>query len=307
MCNSNKTMNSMISAVSNYFDDEELIRQIQHFIHHKAEEGFSFARLTKLHLDMYGGRGHPYTHHVCGAVEMMILALDIMDDLQDQDAMNKPWCTISHAISMNIATGLLMLSMHMIHETSFDENRKQNAIHLLHQQVLKAVQGQHKDLQQELNSEDDYINMIQNKSGSLMACACVIGVTLVSSEDHDQVKDYATNFGIAAQLQNDLQDVMRGDQQNDLLYKKHTLPIFKLLEEDCSYASWVRQFYKGERDKPFMYEHKVELLEWIRQSSSIKYVQVLKRVYQRKTIQQIHECNTNEHLRQKLCQVIEQL
>ncbi|KGX90628.1 polyprenyl synthetase family protein [Pontibacillus marinus] len=297
----------MLSAVERQFSLHDLKQHTFSFIQYKKKEGFSFANLTKIHYEMFGGEEHSDIYQACAAVEIMILALDIFDDLQDQDALDKPWCDTQQAISMNIATGLLMLSMEMLSNTTFEESRKRDAIQYMNQQVLKAVQGQHQDLQQQIKTEDDYLQMVQNKSGSLMACACLVGVSLVTPDNHEQVIEYATNFGIAAQIQNDLQDVLRGDTKNDLLYKKLTLPVLKLLEENNDHAQWIRDYYNDLVEKQFIYENKVELLDWIRNSSSIMYVQVLKRVYQRKTIQQIKEIDTNSKMRHKLMQLIEQI
>ncbi|QHE54076.1 polyprenyl synthetase family protein [Pontibacillus sp. HMF3514] len=297
----------MLSAVESNFSVNDLKQRTSKFIEYKKKEGFSFASLTKLHYEMFGGKEHSSIFQACAAVEIMVLALDIFDDLQDQDALDKPWCQTQQTISMNIATGLLILSMQMLSNTTFDESRKRDAIQYMNQQVLKAVQGQHQDLQQQIKTEDDYLQMVHNKSGSLMACACIVGVSLVTPDKHEQVLEYATNFGIAAQIQNDIQDVIRGDTKNDLLYKKHTLPTLKLLEENNEYAEWARSYYNGLVDKSYMYENKRELLDWIRNSSSIMYVQVLKRVYQRKTIQHIEEIDTNSKMRHKLMQLIEQI
>ena len=298
----------MRSAVENHFSEQELKQRTLDFIEFKKTEGFSFGQLTKVHYEMFGGLQHEDINQACAAVETMILALDIFDDLQDQDATDKPWCSSGQAISMNIATGILMLSLKMMEDSSFD--RKWDAIRYINHQVLKAVQGQHLDLQQKMQNEEDYVKMAHDKSGSLMACACLVGVALATPDYHDAVKEYATNFGIAAQIQNDIQDVLRGDMKNDLLYKKQTLPILKLLEENHEQANLARDYYKGKVEPYFMYENKIKLLDWIRSSSSITYVQVLKRVYQRKAIQQIEELDTiakNTKKRQKLLNLIEQL
>ncbi len=298
----------MRSAAENHFTEHELKQLTLDFIQFKKTEGFSFGQLTKMHYEMFGGLQHEDIDQACAAVETMILALDIFDDLQDQDATDKPWCSISQAISMNIATGILMLSTKMMEETPFD--RKWDAVRYINHQVLKAVQGQHLDLQQKIQNEEDYVKMAHDKSGSLMACACLVGVALATTDYHDVVQEYATNFGIAAQIQNDIQDVLRGDTKNDLLYKKRTLPILKLLEENHEQANLARDFYNGDVDQACMYDNKIKLLDWIRNSSSITYVQVLKRVFQRKTIQQIEELDTiakNTKKRQKLLNMIEQL
>lgn len=297
----------MLSAVERHFSVNDLKQHTSSFIQYKKKEGFSFANLTKIHYEMFGGEEHPDIYQACAAVEIMILALDIFDDLQDQDALDKPWCQTQYTITMNIATGLLMLSMEMLSNTTFEDRRKRDAIQYMNHQVLKAVQGQHQDLQQQIKTEEDYLQMVHHKSGSLMACACIVGVSLVTPDNHDQVIEYATNFGVAAQIQNDIQDVLRGDTKNDLLYKKFTLPTLKLLGENNEHAQWVRDYYDDLIEKQFMYENKIELLDWIRNSSSIMYVQVIKRVYQRKTIQQIKEIDTNPKMRHKLMQLIEQI
>lgn len=219
----------MLQLVNDYFPVKELKNYMSEFITFKMKGHFPFGQLVILHYQMFDGQSKDI-FQAAAAVELMILSLDIFDDLEDQDNFSVPWNKIDQAIVMNIATGFLMLSTKALEQTSFERNIKVMANDYLNTLVLKAINGQHIDLMDLIESEEDYIQMVREKSGSLMASACLVGTALASEKHHDSVKKYAEHIGIIAQIKNDINDICRWDEKNDLINKKKTLLTLYLLK-----------------------------------------------------------------------------
>ncbi|WP_282198737.1 polyprenyl synthetase family protein [Collibacillus ludicampi] len=209
---------------------------------------FPFGQLVCLHYRMFGGQSHDI-YQAAAAVELMILSLDIFDDLQDQDDFSVPWNKIDVGISMNIATGLLVLSTKALEQTSFELTNRMCAIRYLNSHVLKAVNGQHNDLMDSIESEEDYLQMVRNKSAALLASACLIGTALATEKYHDTVNKYAEHMGIAAQIKNDIKDICRLDEKNDLVNKKKTLPTLYLLHNSHPEFQLIKDYYLGNLKK----------------------------------------------------------
>ncbi|MFC0525125.1 polyprenyl synthetase family protein [Pontibacillus salicampi] len=299
----------ILQTIQDRWYDADLVEKAQTCIHAKYQEGFSFAVLTRTHFYMFGGEEKDECIEPCAAIECMILALDIFDDLQDQDREDKPWCQMSYPIAMNIATGLLMMSLDILDNTSFPASHKQTAHQYLYHQVIRAVQGQHQDLSESLETEEAYRTMLRNKSGSLMACACLIGTSLATTSKsvHNEVRAYAEDFGIAAQLANDLEDVLRWDNKNDVLYGKKSFPVLLLLRQEGEESHMLRSYYRGELSLSRLLEQKHHLFHWMQHSSALKYVQVVKRLYQRQSLQGLKQTSGLEIWKQQIIHMMESL
>lgn len=210
---------SMLISIKEHFKLEDLKETAINFVTFKKQYGFPFGELTILHYQMFGGNSEDI-YKAAAAVELAILSLDIFDDLQDQDNHSMPWQQISNPIAMNIATGFLILSIKTLQQTSFALSSKLKAIHCLTNQVLKAVNGQHQDLVNAIDIEEDYLQMIGQKSGSLIAAACLVGTALATDFFHDIVQEYAEKIGISVQIRNDMKDLFLWDEKSDLINKK---------------------------------------------------------------------------------------
>lgn len=193
----------MLQLVNDYFPVNGLNNYLSEFVTFKMKGHFPFGQLVILHYQMFDGQSKDI-FQAAAAVELMILSLDIFDDLQDQDNFSVPWHKIDQSIAMNIATGFLVLSAKALEQTSFERDRKAMANDYLNTQVLKAINGQHTDLMNLIESEEDYIQMVKEKSGSLMASACLVGTALASEKHHDSVNKYGEHIGIIAQIKNDI-------------------------------------------------------------------------------------------------------
>ncbi|MGY4691433.1 polyprenyl synthetase family protein [Salibacterium sp. K-3] len=304
-----QTKDVMLEMVNTYLNDHDLKENAAQFIFYKMKEGFLFSELTQLHYHIDKCEKSYGMFHVSAAVEFLMLALDILDDLQDQDDDEKPWSTFPFSTSMNLSTGFLTLSMLVLKQAPYDDNLKSFALQYLYQQVLQAVKGQHQDLEHLYHTEDEFLQMIKYKSGSLMACSTLIGAVFCQTNQNELalIQEYSENLGVTAQLANDLDGLLRLDTKNDLLQKQWTLPIMLLSKESGEQARWIQDYYAGNVDQAFMAEREESLFHWIHDSPVILYMRVLKRVYQRKAIDKMKELRVSQGWKNRMQEYIEQV
>lgn len=293
----------MLQAVNGYFLVQDLKKYLSGFVEYKMQDDFPFGKIAILHYRMFGGKSE-HIYQAAAAIELMILALDIFDDLQDQDNCAIPWCKIESAISMNIATGLLLLSAKTLEGSSFDFDFKATALNYLNEQVLKAVNGQHIDLCNLIESEEEFISMVKQKSGALLVCACLVGTALATKNNHEYVKQYAEHIGVAAQIKNDSKDLLRWNEKNDFIRKKKTLPILYLIQYQRSEFQIIRDYYGGKVQKEEFIDNKNRLEELINKSGAFEYASVIMRVNQLQAMEQIKAMNVAEEWKVKLIEYI---
>jgi competence protein ComQ len=211
----------------------------------KISESLMCGRMTLLHYRMFGGSGDEI-YRAAAAVEFMILALDIIDDLQDDDHKDMPWNHLPKNIAMNLALAFLTLSHETLLRCRFPVEHVHKAAEFLSRQVITATNGQTLDLLNSIATEEEYMIMVKQKSAALLVCACMVGVILATGEVSAQVEEYALEIGISAQIKNDFRDLLSWDRKSDFLHRKRTLPMLFLLssiteEED----RWVADYFEG--------------------------------------------------------------
>ncbi|WP_074048696.1 polyprenyl synthetase family protein [Paenibacillus ihumii] len=87
-----------------------------------------------------------------------------------------------------------------------------------------------RDLLNDIHTEESYIEMVSEKSAALIAAACMVGTLLATGERSEEVRLYAEHLGIAAQIKNDIRDLLNWDHKNDFLNRKRTLPTLYLIQ-----------------------------------------------------------------------------
>jgi competence protein ComQ len=206
---------------------------------------------------------------------MMLLALDIADDLQDRDNMGKSWMMCPQEISINALLSFIYAVSGEIGEWHAQEGSDRlPELKTICRYVTRAINGQHRDLTRSIIGEQDYISAVQEKSGSLLQLACYMGYSCLEScdsETRSRVDELAGWIGVAAQLDNDLKDVLRYDIKNDLLEKKLTLPIIFLLQHSEEDFPVLKQYYEAKIDSETFLVHKQQCIRYIIDSGCIEY------------------------------------
>lgn len=285
---------AMLEIVRRHVHVPELQRMMQSYVSYKLEESFVFAELVELHYDMFEGQGQ---HATAGAaaIELLILALDIFDDLQDKDNDRVPWMQVDPAQAMNAAIGFLSLSTAAIADAELDERRKSSALTLLHQHLSQAVGGQFMDVGNRISTEQECLTMIREKSGALVACACQLGTVLARGEMNEHVAAYGILLGLSAQIRNDMQGIRRWDTRNDLLFRKRTLPTLYLLEDASPELDVLRRYYAQEVDIESIYANKHEIMNIIEQGGCLMYTEIHLRCLYEESIHLFNQLNVEKH------------
>jgi geranylgeranyl pyrophosphate synthase len=155
-------------------------------------------------------------HEVAIAVEICICALDIIDDVEDED--QTPFIEeVGIARALNTATALLSMASQAILSLSTHGRGVRHVVRLLeifHEHLLTAVHGQHHDLLAERRSilemtQEECIHIAAEKAGALMSMACCAGALCAQANSImlERFTTFGRLFGIAQQLDNDCHDL----------------------------------------------------------------------------------------------------
>ncbi|MFP4438544.1 MAG: polyprenyl synthetase family protein [Chloroflexaceae bacterium] len=168
---------------------------------------------------------------VAAAVEIFMVALDLLDDLEDNEA--HPLVTrFGPARALNVSTGLLLLAQQQLLISSPGPT----AVDMLLSTGLHACSGQDADLGG-LPPQDDQIHVALEitswKSATLVATVCRLGA-LCAGADAAVQAGYARlgwHMGMMAQLANDIRAVAPdATEKTDIRLGRPTLP---LVYADC--------------------------------------------------------------------------
>jgi geranylgeranyl diphosphate synthase, type I len=167
----------------------------------------------------------------------------IHDDIQDNDRerRHRPTVWVVYGIPQAINAGTAMrvlanVSMMRLREQGVPENRILEALQLLDQSSLRLIEGQHLDLSFEKRQQvgiNEYLNMIELKTVSLISCALALGAMLVAEKPEVILPflKYGNNLGFAFQIRDDVLGIW-GDEKvtgkpagSDILRRKKSYPI----------------------------------------------------------------------------------
>jgi competence protein ComQ len=275
-------LQEMHRVVEEYCAEPGLRELLTSFVQDKYEEKSTWSDITRSVHGMLGGTS-PHITRAAALTEIVLLTLDIIDDLQDQDNMTKPWMNSPQPYTLN---AILALMVAFIGEISgclrSGSGGSPSPLKEMSQMLAAAVDGQQRDINGSIQTEQDYITMVQQKSGSLIRFAVYMGYSLVEDLDPEvarQLDEAAYGIGIIAQIGNDLNDLLRYDVKNDLLHKKRTLPILFLLVDSHEEFPALTQYYEGTLSREEFLLKKLECLDYVRGSGCIEYSRVIQALY----------------------------
>src|SRR2546421_9228456 len=186
------------------------------------------------------------------AVECFVCALDLLDDVEDEDQ-TPSIRVLGVARALNVATALMMLAQQAISSLSqqaVPPGRILSLLDTLQASALNAAAGQHRDLLAEQRSAleltlEECIEIAASKAGALMRLACQLGALCAEADDVmcEHFSELGELLGIAHQLDNDSHDLYyllqgnpsslapietetnTGNVKSDLARGKKTLPV----------------------------------------------------------------------------------
>jgi len=170
------------------------------------------------------------------AIQLLMAAGEVFDDIEDADSSESLSGKYGSAVATNIATTLLILAERAITllkgrgVADCNVVRVMDAVNSLY---AIACAGQHLDLTitpEMAVSEDTYLRIACMKSASTPECACHIGALLATENQEliDKFTIFGRNLGMASQIANDIQGIIRG---SDIVKRKITLPMIYALTQ----------------------------------------------------------------------------
>lgn len=265
----------------------ELRSMLKLFKEEKKAVGYSFGKLCYWHYEAFADCLNEDIYKVAAAIELLILSFDIIDDLQDKDS-DYSW-TKTPELSLNVALALLVMASRTIRETSFEH--KSAAIQILDDYALRSINGQQLDLLNTCRDEQSYLQMIEQKSGSLTAMGCLIGEVLAKGEISSDVNEFGKYIGIIQQIKNDIQSLKTWGTKNDLLNKRYSLPIIYLLSQKNDVSKSVISYYNDNIDA-FLDKNATE--NELTNGGAIRYAITIKNIYKFKALDNLENMAIND-------------
>ncbi|WP_139996863.1 polyprenyl synthetase family protein [Paenibacillus paridis] len=263
----------LFHIIDSHFHEDSLNQMAKGYVRYKNSETLLWPQLTLYTHYMLGGNS-PYIYHAAAQTELIILSLDILDDLQDQDNPLPPWMQIEPAIAMNCASGLLIAAIAGSRGKPMDTT----ALTLL----STAHNGQHKDIQNLIESEEEYLQLIAEKSASLLNLSIQSAYQLVDEASPltaSILAEFARNVGIAAQLRNDLKGLTDFREHNDIVQRKKTLATLYLLDQSSRLDPFLRNYYEGNVTFRELLAGEQQLTEFITTSGVFEYSTAVQFLY----------------------------
>ena len=152
------------------------------------------------------------------ARQFLLAAADVFDDVEDDDSSVSLAAKYGPAAAVNAATTLLILAekaLTRLEARGVEEHLIVRVIDTVNSFYVIACAGQHMDLFPAPDitaSEDLYLKMIDMKSASQVQCACCAGALLAGASQVlvDKFSSFGHNLGMADQITNDIQGILRG-------------------------------------------------------------------------------------------------
>lgn len=283
----------MLLLVKQNLQHDKMVGLICDFIDFKEKEGFRFGELVLFHYELFGGKGNEI-NQIAAGMELLVLAIDIFDDLVDQDNLEPPWMKTPTPTATHIAMALLMASQKAIDESRFNDVAKQEAKKMFNNHTMRCIDGQQWDAENEIHNESDYLAVTKEKSGSLISSACLLGTIFANYQQPQNIKEYAEHFGIAVQIANDIRDIQRENSKNDFLNKKKTLPVLYLLHNSDAEFDELKRYYDGDIQIERIKSKQSEIVALIKKSGAIEYAKVIIQLQINKSINIINSMDISK-------------
>ena len=162
---------------------------------------------------------------------LYILALDLLDDVQDDDLAGKPHESVGPAIAINSALTLLFLGLRELHvsiELERNGTLRSAYLRLFGRVSLLAVAGQHRDLMGNAcnNTPAEVLAMHQAKTSSVsLLTECGALLARCDDESAQRYREIGEQLAMLVQVRDDLRDIFGKQSSPDLKTAKVTYPV----------------------------------------------------------------------------------
>jgi octaprenyl-diphosphate synthase len=237
---------------------------------------------------------------LAAAVEMIHTATLIHDDVLDEATLRRHLETVNarwdNEASVLLGDYLFARSLRMA--SALDDPFASRAIG---QTAQTMCEGELRQIESRGNydlSEDDYLEIISDKTASLTACCCRLGSHYAGAEPATcrRLSQFGRNLGMAFQIADDLLDVL-GDEATagkslgtDLAKQKPTLPLIRLLSRaDHADRCELLRLLSGSGN-----HHRRALRPWLDRSDAVAYTRTKARQYAQLAAEQLDQLPPGE-------------
>ncbi|WP_420806868.1 polyprenyl synthetase family protein [Bacillus nakamurai] len=285
MClDTSQIKNNMKNIIEQNIFNEHLLQLLLEFI--ESRKYLTFAESALLHYEIFGGKDFKTAEKLAAGIEILTLSSDIIDDLEDEDNDQALWMKIDHSEALSAVFSLYTAGLQSLN--SIDMNP------LIYTYVLKytqdAMQGQHDDIINKPETEDEGLEVIRLKCGSLFALSNVAGTMLATGKYIKTVETYSYYKGMFEQIYSDYLALF-SSKRSDILKDRHTLINLYL----------KRLFNESSEKLVYMFTHRDTHLKFISDKNLFiqtltdagvtQYVSVLHQLYKQKCKNAIEELN----------------
>jgi len=175
------------------------------------------------------------TYLIASTVELLHTASLVHDDVVDNAEIRRGFPSINSVWKNKISVlmGDYLLSKCLINATKTESIKTMQILAEVSSRLSKGELLQIEKSKRLNVTEEDYFKIISNKTAALISAAAQLGAMTTSDkiEDHDTLKRYGENLGLAFQIKDDLLDyygkqtIIGKPVGNDFKNKKITLPL----------------------------------------------------------------------------------
>ena len=210
------------------------------------------------------------------AVELLHNFTLVHDEIQDRDETrhSRPtiWTVVGDAQAINVGNYLYTRSLSFLATCTAEADRKVRALDLLLRATYAMLEGQWADISFESEpylSADEYLRMVEGKTGALLGASVAIGAVLggASRDDVELLRQWGVKLGLAFQARDDYlgiwgdPDVTGKPIGNDIARKKKSLPIVHGLSKPAT-AAVIRDTFQSDTPSGTQVERVVAALEY---------------------------------------------
>jgi geranylgeranyl pyrophosphate synthase len=168
--------------------------------------------------------------------QFYLLALDLLDDVQDLDLSGKPHANVGAGMAINDALTLLFLGLSALERCMrLEKSSKRRLLYLkiVNRVALTTGRGQHIDLMGDKGARTpaEVLAMQREKTASVtLICECAALYSGVSDEEREHYRVLGENLSLLVQVLDDVRDVYGKRRSPDLETGKVTYPLACFLE-----------------------------------------------------------------------------
>ncbi|MDI6786601.1 MAG: polyprenyl synthetase family protein [bacterium] len=192
---------------------------------------------------------------LAAAVELIHTATLIHDDVVDGAHMRRFKPTLNYELgnSISVISGDYLFSKAILLLT---DNAEKRVLKIMAQAISKVCEGEMIQQQKQFNdkmSQEEYLEIIEKKTASLISACCKSGISLGSDNEIiiKALENYGLNIGMAFQIVDDCLDLVFSEEKlgkdvgNDLSKGSLTLPVIYLLNKNRK----INDIFKYDRKK----------------------------------------------------------